>query len=196
MISNTITLGIPTIGQIHHENVSCIIEAVSSGHIQAVCLVPRLPVHQARSRVVQLADTTHLLFVDDDMKFTAHDIAMLKMVVDNTGARVACGLAMTRSSKESYPVVLKDAGKQWAITRKFDDQAPSKVDGATLAFALIEMLVFEEIGTEFKFENGVGEDVDFFKRCKAKGIDVWLEPRVRVGHIMDRVVYYGDADIQ
>ena len=183
----SITLGVPTVGQIHHENVLSIVSLVGSGHISAVNIVPRLPVQQARTRIVQTTKTTHLLFADDDMVYEPKHLELLLKHADKD---VVCGLAVSRSKTNSQPVVLKYRPEIGMFQFTPPPKVFSKVEAGTLAFALIKMDVFEKVGRGFRFPPNLGEDMDFFQRCAIAGVEVWLEPKCRVGHIMDKIEYY------
>jgi len=187
----TITLGVPTVGHIHHESVLSMVSLVGSGLISAVNIVPRLPVQQARTRIVQTTKTTHLLFADDDMVYEPKHLELLLKHADKD---VVCGLAVSRSKTNSQPVVLKyrqDIGMyQFTPPPKHFD----KVEAGTLAFTLIRMDVFEKVGRGFRFPANLGEDMDFFQRCSIAGVEVYVEPACRIGHIMDKIAYYGGDD--
>jgi len=183
----TITLGVPTVGSIHHESVLSIVSLVGSGLISAVNIVPRLPVQQARTRIVQTTKTTHLLFADDDMVYEPKHLELLLKHADKD---VVCGLAVSRSKTNSRAVVLKYHQKIGMYQFTPPPKRFEKVEAGTLAFTLIRMDVFEKVGRGFRFPANLGEDMDFFQRCAIAGVEVWVEPKCRVGHIMDKIEYY------
>jgi hypothetical protein len=187
----TITLGVPTTGHIHHESVQSIVGLTGSGLISAVNIVPRLPVQQARTRIVTTTTTSHLLFADDDMVYEPKHLEMLLRHADKD---VVCGLAVSRSQNNSRPVVLKYDPKIGMYQFTPPPEKFARVEAGTLAFTLIKMDVFNKVGRGFTFPPKFGEDMDFFRRCEKAGVEVWLEPECQVGHIMDQILYYGDKD--
>lgn len=191
----TFTIGIPTIGVIRHQAVESLIGAIGNGLVDAVNFVPRLPVQQARTRVASTTTTTHLLFIDDDMVYDPKHIEYLK---ENADKDIVCGLAYSRTDKNSRGVVMKfdDETGFFKFDPRFQFGLPiptelTKVDGGTLAFTLIKMSVFDKLGSkEFNFGTNParGEDVDFYERVRKAGIEVYLDPRARVGHLTDRIL--------
>lgn len=183
----SITLAIPTIGQIHYRGVESMLNVTGSGLIQAVNIVPRLPIHQARTRLVETTRTTYILFADDDMIYTQREVQLL-LAHAMSGKRVISGLANRRSENNSVPVVYKYGDKGFELTEDFDRENPSKVDAVTLAFTLIDMTVFDEIGTKFRFTDTLGEDLEFNLRLREAGIEAYLEPKAIIGHLSDRIL--------
>lgn len=189
----TVTLGLPTVGLIKHQAVESLVGAI---HLfDKVNIVPRLPVQQARTRIVELTDTTHLLFIDDDMVYSPEHV---KYLFENADKDIVCGLAYSRSAKESRGVAMRwrdDLGHfvyddrfQYGMTLP---NTVMRIDGGTLAFTLIKMSVFETLGSkEFSFGTNPtrGEDVDFYERVRKAGIAVFIDPRARVGHLTDRIL--------
>lgn len=184
----------PTVGIMNYRAVECLASAVASNAVQAMCMVPRLPVHQARTRLVERCDTTHLLMVDDDMIYTPEHIEMLKQNADKD---FICGLAYSRTDKESRGVVMKwdDERGHFVFDKRFQYGQPVPkvvlpVDGGTLSFALIKMSLFDKIGKDFNFGTNPnrGEDVDFFERCRKAGVQIYIDPRVRVGHLTEKIL--------
>lgn len=194
MSEYTYTLGLPTVGVIRHQAVESLISVIGNGAVDAVSFVPRLPVQQARTRIVERCTTTHLLFIDDDMVYNPEHIEYLK---ENADKDIVCGLAYSRTDKESRGIAMRyDEDKGFfTFDARFQYGLPlptglTKVDGGTLAFALIKMTVFDKIGKEFNFGTNPprGEDVDFYERVRKAGIEVYIDPRARVGHLTDRII--------
>lgn len=184
----TYTVGVPTFGIMRHQFVESLISLVGSGLIDEVCVVPRLPHHQARTRVVKLTKTSHLLFVDDDVVFTPEDVELL-MKADKD---IVSGLCYSRTDKEERPIVYRfnEETGRFNIRKDFDKDKLQPVDGATIAFCLIKMEVFAKVGMRFVFgiDPPYGEDEEFMHRLRDAGIQSWLEPRARVGHLTDRII--------
>lgn len=181
MTKTTITVGVPSAGHPKVEFVNSLVELATSGLIDSVFIVPRLPVHLARKRIAENFKTTHLLMIDDDMTFTLADVQAL---ID-AKKEVVSGLYFRRSVNNAMPVVFrfdKEKGKyMWTMP----PEKLSKVDGTSLAFTLVSKKVFDKVGTDFKFTEEYGEDLDFINRVRLAGIDIWLEPKARIGHLLE-----------
>lgn len=185
---SSVTLAVPTTGYMHHQFVESLIGALSTGLIGAVNIVPRLPIHQARQRIAETTDTEFVLFVDDDMVFTPEDVeAIIK-----TPGDIVSGLAVTRS-KKPQPVVFTNNDGAFTFRTDYTPDAMQQVDATTLAFTKVAMRVFDKIGTEFAFRDGLGEDLDFCKRASEAGFLVVLNSSVKVGHITQDVLYAEDT---
>lgn len=178
-----ITVAVPSSGHPKIEFVNGLVQVVGAGMVSNVAIIPRLPVHQARQRAVDLVrqtNSTHLLFIDDDIVFTPQDVQAL-IEADKP---IVCGLVNRRSQTKPLPVVFDrnlDGSLAWAEPPK----KLAKVAAGTLAFTLISMDIFNAIGSEFRFTAELGEDMDFFKRVTDAGFEVWLEPKAKVGHLME-----------
>lgn len=188
----TVTLGLPTIGVMRYQAVLSALQAVGAGVVDAVNVVPRLPVHQARTRIIETTSTTHLLFVDDDMVYTAEDIEKLKEHAQ-AGLGVVAGLCYSRTTKKKQAVVWEWNEQAKIFSLIPDYKIPPKlteVDGAHVAFTLIRMDVFEIVGKYFIFgaHSYFGEDVEFMHRLKEKGIKTHLEPNAKIGHLTDQIL--------
>lgn len=187
----SITLGLPTIGVMRHQAVESLVSVVGSGLIDAVNIVPRLPTHQARTRIVETTNTTHLLFVDDDMVYGPQQVSLLKAHAE-AGKMVVAGLCNSRTDKKIRPVVFEwvPHNQRFTFTMNFDQDRAQVVDGAHVAFTLIDMEVFKGTGKQFVFGKDpyFGEDIDFMHRLREAGVPTWLEPRCKVGHLTDRVL--------
>jgi len=121
--------------------------------------------------------------VDDDMVFTVEDVRNLL----NTEGDIVSGLAVTRSEYPK-PVVFDRTDKGFEYMKVVPNDV-SEVDGTTLAFTKIRMSVFDKIGTSFQFRPNMGEDLDFCARAKDAGFKIVINPKVRIGHIAQRVLY-------
>lgn len=182
-----LTLAIPTIGTINYRAVESMLEATGSGLITAINIVPRLPIHQARTRLVNTTNSSFILFADDDMIYGKREIQLL-LAHALQGKPVVSGLVNRRSDKSSVPVVYKFGEKGYELTEDFDKENVSQVDGVTLAFTIINMSVFDKVGKTFRFTDTLGEDLEFNLRLRKAGIPVFLEPRAKVGHLTEKVL--------
>jgi len=172
----TITVGIPSAGHPKIEFVNSIFALISSGLIHNVVMVPRLPIQQARTCIAQKLNTTHLLFIDDDMVFTPEDV---KLLID-ANKDFVCGLYMRRSVN-STPICYEYRDGDFYCSKP-----PEKLSRGigSLAFTLIKKEVIDKVGHEFRFSDK-GEDMEYVERIIKAGFDTWIEPNARIGHLME-----------
>lgn len=173
----TITVGVPSAGHPKIDFINSLLGLATSGLVQNVMIVPRLPIHQARKRLAEAYQGTHLLFVDDDMVFTPEDVHRLIQADKD----VVSGLYMRRGNP-AHPICYDYSGEDFKL---IDPPATLSQVSGSLAFTLIKKEVIDAVGTEFHFGNGKGEDINYLTEIKNKGFEIWLEPKARVGHIME-----------
>jgi len=173
----TITVGIPSASYPKMEFLNSLFPLIASGMIHSVMMVPRLPVHQARERIVSSFSTSHLLFIDDDMVFTLADVQAL---ID-ADKPVVSGLYHRRGNPP-LPICYKLRDGQFQHV-----QPPEKLSpvAGSLAFTLISKEVTDKVGPEFRFADGKGEDIDYMYRIANAGFEMWLEPKAKIGHLME-----------
>lgn len=148
------------------------------------------------------AKATHLMFIDSDMYFPPDGIErLLKHEKEIVG-----GLYFGRLHPKPMAFRIKDNQSVSVDPRK--EHGLVEVDFIGTGFMLINMSVFqkldppffsfsyhpEEIGlpaTGDKFAPK-GEDVFFCMYAKSKGVQVWCDADLKLGHIGSRV--YGERD--
>lgn len=178
-----ILLGVPSGGHPHIDFVNSLVALVSAQIVTGVLIVPRLPVHQARMRIAHSAQPgkhTHILFIDDDMVFTPEDVLSL-IQADKP---IISGLYVRRSKNAPVPIVYDDNGVLCAPPTKL-----SRVGSTSLAFTLVAMDVLERTGKEFYFEGYKGEDMTFADEVRSLGIEWWIDPSVKIGHVTEHTAY-------
>lgn len=134
----------------------------------------------SRERIVLKAlaeNCTHLLFVDNDMVATPDAITkLLKHKKD-----IIAGLFFQRYEPYAPALSIND---EHPIPKEL-----TKVDWVGLAFTLINIEVFKNMPRpwfelDFNPKHIVGEDVLFFIKARKLGYDVWVEPKVDIGHLV------------
>lgn len=133
---------------------------------------------------------THILFIDDDMEFPANTLdTLLAHKKEIVGVN-----SQSRTLPLSTTVALLKDGEYWP-----HDQVPGYYQmpeelfecySVGMGVALIDMKVFDEIDLPwFHFEtheNGkvmVGEDAWLCKQMRDKGMKIWCDPSIEIGHI-------------
>ena len=183
----SITVGVPSAGHPKIDFINSLMQLVTSGNVSAMLIVPRLPVNQARSRITSSVQTSHLLFVDDDMTFPPEALELL--IAANKD--IVSGLYVRRSQDQAkvQPCVFDYNGKRFTFTEPPAELA--EVGGVALAFTLIKKTVIDKIGTAFRFDGTMGEDLEWIKRAKNAGFETWIEPRAVIGHINETTLMPG-----
>lgn len=131
-------------------------------------------------------DFTHLFFVDSDVCFTPDTLDKLlahdkDIVAANYNMRIMPLTPTVRMLKEGKEVVVPMAELPKDLFKCY---------AAATGCMLIKMDVFKKLKRPWFFyeapsetDEGKGEDVFFCKKAHEAGYDVWLDPKVQVGHI-------------
>ncbi len=147
-------------------------------------------VHEARRR-----KCTHILFVDDDMTFKPD--TLLRLLAQNKE------IVGTKHNMRTLPLhttvkFMDEDGEYLAPHLLSNDfKMPTelfKCHAVGTGLLLVDIEVFNKIDMpwfEFTWSEAgfvlVGEDIWFCRQAKKKGIDVWCDPTIEVGHIGDYV---------
>lgn len=146
------------------------------------------------------SDFGRLLWLDDDQVFTPEDVLRLlrfSLERDIVGA--------------VYPQKHEPIELRYATRERFmpcDELGLIKVDGMGLGFTMVTRKVMEDVMSEAplaKFDSvesrmpmifrsrlsdtmeDVGEDIGFFRDCRALGYEVYVDPTMKIGHIGTKV---------
>lgn len=189
MDSLKISIGIPTYSQIHIETTMCLIYAIQQikGDIH-LNFRKGTYVHELRNQIVKDAldkQADYLMFLDSDLSFQPDGI--YKLLQHNKD--VVGGIY----NMKELPLV---------STVKLADENGNlkKVDGALIpdtlfecyavptGFMLIKLDAIKDMKNPFEFaydDEGelVGEDVNFCRKLHNKGLSVWCDPTIKIGHI-------------
>lgn len=133
---------------------------------------------------------SHILFVDDDMTFEGDILdKLLALKKEIVGVNSYSRVLPLRST-----VGLMDENGEYMSPEKYPFQEipaePFKAMFVGGGVMLIDMKVFEKLEKPyFAFEadqEGMiteGEDGYFCRKAREKGIEIWCEPSVKVGHL-------------
>lgn len=135
----------------------------------------------------------YILYIDSDIVFPEDALAKLMAL----NKPVSTGIYYQRL----YPFrpVIYDITETDQIRNipRWEDDKPFKIDACGAGFLLIRKDVFdyfkENVDEPFSmFRNKVGtmagEDTSFCIRCKNKGIEIWADPSIVLGHIRSDIV--------
>ncbi len=141
-------------------------------------------VHDNREQIVVdfLADPrnfTHLFFVDSDMLFKP-DVLDTLLADDKD---IVGGQYYKRNGKDKDPV----------INTRYETLPPRLFVNYAVATGcvLIKREVFEKVPRPWfslgTAEHWLGEDVFFCKKAKEFGVEVWIDGRLEIGHIGEKI---------
>lgn len=193
-----LALCVPIADQIH----AATFHSILAGVPRPYHLLDRrgVKVEQARNDIVgrllydpELADVTHLLWIDDDMVFEpgaverllAHDLPIVG------------GLCHGRRAPHYAPILLhRQPGGMLGYSYQHDyPEGLVKVDATGGAFILVKREVYEAIEKAFPragegpyTDRGFGEDISFCERARECGFDTYVDTTVKIGHVAEVVV--------
>jgi len=151
------------------------------------------------------SDCDHLMFIDADMTFVADDI--IRLMCWNQEKAIVAGAYEARKEGKVYIVSLDGGygvnGPQGKVT--MDEAGLVRAYRVATGFMMIQRRVFEVLKTahpewehkdtnteermyayfDFKCtpEGYIGEDFLFCDRAREQGLDIWLDPTIKLGHM-------------
>jgi len=163
-------------------------------------------IHAVRNELVHTAlqseDTTHILFIDDDIVWDANDA--LRLLAWTQKHDFVCGVYPARTDDPTFFVDLANVNGEFV-------QSPDgllRANGVPAGFMLIKREVFENPSLkaqcpvtkptrgDLKGElvhgyfdylheglTGNGEDISFCKRWARAGGEIWVDPSISLKHI-------------
>lgn len=141
----------------------------------------------------------YILFIDSDQVFPADALGKL-ISLDKP---VATGIYFQRQYP-FRPVIYKITETDQVSNLPEWPNTPFKTEACGAGFLLIRKDVFdqfEEYNDEpftmikNKVNEWAGEDISFCLRCREKGIEIWADPTIRIGHVRSDVVFEGHWDL-
>lgn len=162
---------------------------------------PRLAA--ARNRIVRefLQSTRFewLLFIDSDMFWKVDDLRKLINTADAVERPVVGGLCFADQNGQLFPTIYmldKNTGS-YHVALDYPQDKAFPVDGTGAAFIMIHRRVLERVGAAYTeptpwfadtIVNGEerGEDLTFCQRVRELGYPIYIDARVKVGHVKQR----------
>ena len=164
-----------------------------------------------RNELVQRMKGDWILFIDADMQFDPNAIQQLIAAREEGDFDILGGLCFQRSEPYQPTMYMRerpDSGGYLFLERWDDDIV--EVDGTGLAFVIVHRRVFERIVRHndnrpafvwppyeeririqppdfFKWIGGLGEDLRFCQDAKASGSRIYVDTRIKIGHVGETV---------
>jgi len=189
-MSSKIGIGIPCNRQIKTQTVQSVLDMVSHSDLEfhTIIAVEGFTISENRSfcvaKAVQ-AGCSHLLFIDDDMTFPVDTADRLL----SHGKEIVGTVAHSRMISDNTHITMLDGEILQKKDRPTELFQAKRVGTAVL---LIDLKVFNEIDKPFfdieKHESGfttLGEDYWFCREAEKKGIEIYVDPTLDIGHIGD-----------
>lgn len=151
--------------------------------------------HRARTELAETflrTDCTHILWLDDDNIPREDDLNIL--IEDDLP--LVSGLYFRRA-EPFEPIIMVKRPNGKGIERRPDiyrdgGDKPIKIHSTGMGFMLIKKQVIYEVkrleSNMFDVRGGIGEDIWFCTQVHGAGFEVWLDPRVEVGHLGEKIM--------
>jgi hypothetical protein len=164
-----------------------------------------------RNELVQRMMGDWILFIDADMVFDTRAIGRLILARDEGDYDILGGLCFQRIAPHQPTLYMRERPTSggYLFMEKWDSDIV-EVDGTGLAFVIIHRRVFERMVRVqderpdfvwppyeeririrppdfFRWTGGVGEDLRFCQDAKATGSRIFVDTRVKIGHVGETV---------
>jgi hypothetical protein len=187
-------------GTIRSETFTSVVGAmdVLKSHGIGVALSVQIGGYVAHNRnalvdIAQKNQSTHLMFIDNDMVFQPSAIQRLidhdkDIVGANYNARGVPDKPIVSTVKMINPETDPNGGKDKVYSTTMPAQL-FKCYGLGTGMLLVKMKVFNELEKPYfvAWEDANGEhhteDIDFCRKAGEAGFDVWCSPTIKVEHI-------------
>lgn len=185
-----ILIAVPTFETIEPEVFKAIYQLDPAGHDLYFDFVKGYDCAVARNRIAMLAireQFDYVLMVDSD---TLIPEDTLKLMLDPP-ADVVLGVCPRKNTKEGKTAIIRFGAPEYADSYYYSDlpEKRTQVKGGGFACALVKTTVFGKLDSPyFQYVTNadgstLSEDFYFCQNCRSFGVDVWVEPRVKCGHL-------------
>lgn len=161
-----------------------------------------------RNEAVQRMRGDWLIFIDDDMTWEPSDIQQLIEDAQENDLDMVGGLCFRRGEPYNPTLYMREAptAGRYNFLESWDSDIV-EVDATGMAFVLIRLRVFERIAAwnnelfpsaaeraasdppdYFRWYGGLGEDLRFCQDAKAAGCRIFVDTRVKIGHVGERSI--------
>lgn len=185
-----ILIAVPTFETIQPEVFKAIYDLRPAGHELHFDFVKGYDCAVARNRIGVLAQDggyDYVLMVDSD---TIIPPDTLELMLD-TDVDVCLGVCPRKNTKEGKTAMIKLGGKAYHDSYFYNELPNEKtlVKGGGFACALVRSYVFTQIDYPyFQYVTNqdcstLSEDFYFCQQCRMYDINIWMDPRVKCGHL-------------
>lgn len=184
-----ILIAVPTFDHIEPEVFKAIYK-LKSEHELLFDFVRGYDCAQARNeigKIAQAGDYDYVLMVDSDTLIPPDAIdLMLDPPVD-----ICLGVCPRKNTKDGKSAIIKKGSKSYHDSYYYRELPEERtlVKGGGFACALVKTTVFTQIDYPyFQYVTNedwstLSEDYYFCQQAEMFGIDIWMDPRVRCGHL-------------
>lgn len=160
-----------------------------------------------RNACIQQMEGEYLLFIDDDMVFDPGAVKRIIEIYEELKPQfpvfMVGGLCFRRQSPYQPTLYVREEPDRGAYNfiERWDDDVV-EVDATGCAFLLIPKNVFETIAETkmppyearmaantlpefFRWDRSLSEDLQFCQDAKAKGVRIFVDTRIEIGHIAE-----------
>lgn len=186
-----IVIGIPCLDTIKTETFISLFSAAAKLRAEAILHVQKsCYVHDARNKIISTAlqrGSTHVMFIDSDMKFPPDGINRL---LDQD--KDVIGGVYFRRQVPHLPTIndLKDG--KIVVPYKFPKDKSFRIWSVATGFMLVKTEILKKIKYPWVgFGNykgqSMGDDVYFCRKINDHGGEVWADPTIPLGHVGEYV---------
>jgi hypothetical protein len=193
----SLTLGICSGGTIRAETTAALVQNIIylAQHDISTTLVIQIGGYVAvnRNTIADIAltnGTTHLMFIDADMIFPPDGIMKL-IEADKpvAGANYNVRLDPTSKILSGPTVQMMVDGRPVALEKGGLPEGLFQCYALATGFMLIDLSVFKKLRTPYfvskqdKQNNHTTEDIYFCQQLYKKGIEIWCDESIKIGHV-------------
>lgn len=127
-----------------------------------------------------------VLILEWDHEFNRYTLERLW----NDNKPVVCGLYRSRNHVKHAYLIADDFPYKYIEPKSMEELFD--VDNTGTGFMLIRKEVFDKLPEPFftdNVEESLGVDVCFSRSLRKNGFKIWIDPKVRIGHVVNQVIY-------
>ena len=176
-------IAIPTMGSIKIDTFSSFVQLISEDTSWTV--TRNSVVYMAREELAQKAKNAgaeYIFWIDSDMKFPP-DTLMKLMEDAEKGMDFVSGICFTKTTPPNPTILKRFEGETGIIYHDYPKDQVFEVAASGFGCCLMKTSLYEK-GVFYPLPNW-GEDYSFCIRMKEKGIKMYCDSRVKVGHVGD-----------
>ena len=191
-------VAIPCMETIQTETVASLLRMKQVGDVRFE-LLPCSLVYKSRTDLALLAlagKTDYVLWVDSDMVFP--DSLMVDLMADMEGRDIVAGVCHMRRPPYRpvfYKTLRQGLTPDQNVSEHYDDYPTDglfKVEGVGFGLVMMRTGVIQAVVDKyhdlFAPLRGYGEDLSFCIRARGCGYDIWVDPKLQIGHKASTIV--------